>query len=179
MTWFCKSGFDGDRRGVAAVEFALIAPPLALLVFGAIQYGLYFGTANSLQQLTNDAARVSLAGLGEKERDALVDAHVHERGESYGFLVTDRIQADVEEGGDVIVVMVNLIVKFPLVMRLWNTRTGNIRRHQHRKITTAPRSSMARMTRKSQTTTTTTTTTMIRPVETVCAAAATTTKKEF
>lgn len=104
MTWFCKSGFDGDRRGVAAVEFALIAPPLALLVFGAIQYGLYFGTANSLQQLTNDAARVSLAGLGEKERDALVDAHVHERGESYGFLVTDRIQADVEEGGDVIVV---------------------------------------------------------------------------
>lgn len=99
-----QAHFGRDKRGVAALEFALVAPPLVLLVFGAIQYGLYLGTANSLQQLTNDAARVALAGLGEKEREALVEAHVHGRGASYGFLVTERIRADVEEGGDVIVV---------------------------------------------------------------------------
>lgn len=99
-----KATIGKDRRGVAAVEFALIAPPLALLVFGAVQYGLYLGVANSLQQLTNDAARVSLAGLGEEERGALVEAHVDKRGGGYSFLQRDRIKMAVEDSGDTIVV---------------------------------------------------------------------------
>lgn len=99
-----KARITRDTRGAAALEFALVMPPLALLVFGAIQYGLYFGTAHSLQQLTNDAARVSLAGLEEKERHALVNAHVEARGGSYGFLTLERIRASVEEGGDMIIV---------------------------------------------------------------------------
>jgi Flp pilus assembly protein TadG len=31
-----------DEGGAAAVEFALLAPIVLLLVFGIIQYGLYF-----------------------------------------------------------------------------------------------------------------------------------------
>lgn len=96
--------FGRDRQGVAAVEFALIAPPLVVLVFGALQYGVYFGVSHSVQQLTNDAARVAIAGLEEKERGDLVSAHVKKRGGDYSFLKRERIKTNVEDDGDVIIV---------------------------------------------------------------------------
>lgn len=99
-----KSKLGPDRRGVAAVEFALIAPPLIMLVFGAIQYGVYLGVAHSVQQLVNDAARVAIAGLDIRERKDLVDAHVKNRGDDYSFLVRGRIRANVTEESDAIVV---------------------------------------------------------------------------
>jgi len=96
--------FAHDKKGVAAVEFALIAPPLVLLVFGVLQYGLYFGVSHSVQQLTNDAARVAIGGLEEKERGDLVFEHVAKFGADYSFLRRDRIKTSVDEKGDVIVV---------------------------------------------------------------------------
>ena len=49
-------GARGDR-GATAVEFALVAPILILLVFGVIEYGLWFSDSLSARQGVREAAR--------------------------------------------------------------------------------------------------------------------------
>lgn len=44
---------DGSEDGAAAVEFGLMVLPFALLLFGLIQFGWYFWTA----EMTNSSAR--------------------------------------------------------------------------------------------------------------------------
>jgi len=51
-----RAGRRGDR-GAAAVEFALVSVPLFTILFGAIDYGLYFADAQTVQSSTADAAR--------------------------------------------------------------------------------------------------------------------------
>lgn len=46
----------GDR-GAAAVEFALVVPILLMLVFGIIDYGIYFNNSLSARQGVREAAR--------------------------------------------------------------------------------------------------------------------------
>ena len=49
-----------DSRGAAAVEFAIAAPVMALLIFGVLQLGLY-GVANAgVKQAVDEAARMSI-----------------------------------------------------------------------------------------------------------------------
>lgn len=45
------------QQGVAAVEFALIATLLFMLLFGIIEFGRLFFTINSVQEITRRAAR--------------------------------------------------------------------------------------------------------------------------
>jgi Flp pilus assembly protein TadG len=45
------------ERGASAVEFALVAPLLFGLLFGIVDYGLYFADVVSVQQGLGDAAR--------------------------------------------------------------------------------------------------------------------------
>jgi Flp pilus assembly protein TadG len=66
-----ERGFGDARGGGAAVEFALLGPILLLLLSGIFTYGGYFLTAHTVQQITNDAARASLAGLDDAERASL------------------------------------------------------------------------------------------------------------
>jgi hypothetical protein len=42
------------------VEFALVSPILLTLVFGIIQYGLFFNDANSMRQGVREAARAAV-----------------------------------------------------------------------------------------------------------------------
>ena len=65
-----------DERGTAAVEFAFVAPIFLLILLGTIAYGGYFWRAHALQQVANDAARASLAGLTAAERRDLATAAV-------------------------------------------------------------------------------------------------------
>lgn len=51
-----------DDRGAAVVEFALIMPVLLLLVFGTIQYGLYFWAMQGGSDIARSAARMSAVG---------------------------------------------------------------------------------------------------------------------
>lgn len=51
-----------DQRGAAAVEFALLVPPLLLVVFGMVQYGLYFWALQGGNDIARDAARLSAVG---------------------------------------------------------------------------------------------------------------------
>src|SRR3954451_14523937 len=53
----------GDR-GASAVEFALVSPLLFTLLFGAIDYGLYFADALTVQQSVTDAARDATLSVG-------------------------------------------------------------------------------------------------------------------
>ena len=47
-------------RGAAAVEFALVMPILFLVMFGILQYGLYFNDALSTRQGVREAARLGV-----------------------------------------------------------------------------------------------------------------------
>jgi hypothetical protein len=49
-------------HGAAAVEFALIVPLLLLLVFGIIEYGLWFTDSVSARQGVREAARQGVVG---------------------------------------------------------------------------------------------------------------------
>jgi hypothetical protein len=51
-------------RGASAVEFALVSPLLFTLLFGAIDYGLYFADALTVQQGVADAARDATLSVG-------------------------------------------------------------------------------------------------------------------
>jgi Flp pilus assembly protein TadG len=51
-------------RGASAVEFALVSPLLFTLLFGAIDYGLYFADAMSVQQNVADTARDATLSVG-------------------------------------------------------------------------------------------------------------------
>src|SRR4051812_23807509 len=50
------------ERGAAAVEFALVMLPLVALLFGAIQYGLYFWAMQGGSDIARTAARSSAVG---------------------------------------------------------------------------------------------------------------------
>ena len=46
-----------DERGATAVEFALLMVPMLVIVFGLIQYGLYFYSSQTGSNTANAAAR--------------------------------------------------------------------------------------------------------------------------
>src|SRR3954471_22013376 len=54
----------GRDRGASAVEIALVSPLLFTLLFGAIDYGLYFADALTVQQSVTDAARDATLSVG-------------------------------------------------------------------------------------------------------------------
>jgi Flp pilus assembly protein TadG len=49
-------------RGASAVEFALVFPLLLILVFGLIQYGLYFWALQGGSDLARSGARLAAVG---------------------------------------------------------------------------------------------------------------------
>jgi len=58
-----------NEGGVAAVEFALVMLPLLYLVFGIIQYGLYFNARESGTHATGDAVRRLSVGDCQTDTD--------------------------------------------------------------------------------------------------------------
>jgi len=71
---------------VAALEFAIIAPVFLLILLGIAAYGIYFSAVSSLQELTADAARASVAGLSATERAAIVTTYVADSSPQYQLL---------------------------------------------------------------------------------------------
>jgi Flp pilus assembly protein TadG len=90
------SRFLRETRAVSAVEFALLAPLMILLLAGTIAYGLLFSTHISLQQLSAEAARSSIAGLSEAERTAIVERHVADTLPRYFLIDPERTSVAVE-----------------------------------------------------------------------------------
>lgn len=51
-----------DESGATAVEFALVMIPLVVLVFGLVQYGLYFWAMQGGSDIARSAARTASVG---------------------------------------------------------------------------------------------------------------------
>lgn len=75
----------GDRRGVAAIEFAILGPLLLVMIAGILVYGDYFMLAHSVQQLANDAARATVAGMTDSERQTLASNCLNAELPSFGL----------------------------------------------------------------------------------------------
>jgi Flp pilus assembly protein TadG len=73
--------------GTSAIEFAILAPTFLLMLFGFVAYAIYFSAAHSIQQLAADAARTSIAGLDEPERNALVAGFIERN--AAGYILVD------------------------------------------------------------------------------------------
>lgn len=91
-------GLRRCRRGGAAVEFALVAPVLLLLLGGILAFGVFLGAANTLRQLAAEAARASVAGVTDSERASLAQQRVSLSLASGGFFRPGSV--DVQVGPD-------------------------------------------------------------------------------
>ncbi len=58
----CRGLFIDDRRAAAAVEFALVAAPMLLMVMAVLQSALYVYFSGQLDHATQNAARQILTG---------------------------------------------------------------------------------------------------------------------
>src|SRR3546814_3070656 len=77
------------RSGVAAIEFALIAPIFLILMFGIVVYGFYFGTCIALAHAASEGARASVAGITAGERANFAEAQVRAIFARYAPLLSD------------------------------------------------------------------------------------------
>jgi Flp pilus assembly protein TadG len=94
-----------DRRGVAAIEFAIVAPLLIMMMFGMIMYGSWFWMAHSVQSMASEGARAAIAGLDPAEREQLARAFV---GVQVGDLGLDAAKAAVAVESTPAVIRVNI-----------------------------------------------------------------------
>lgn len=69
-----------DERGATAVEFALILVPMLVVIFGLIQYGLYFYSAQTGSNTVNAAVRQLAVGNCQTPSTALQDYVTKELG---------------------------------------------------------------------------------------------------
>lgn len=60
------SRWRSDAKGVTAIEFAMVAMPFLMLLFGIIGVGLYFFTTFTLENAVEQAARVLRTGQAQE-----------------------------------------------------------------------------------------------------------------
>lgn len=77
---------SSDCRGAAAIEFAIVGPIFFITLIGILFYGGYFWIAHSVQQLANDSARASIAGVDAEERREIAEEVLAGAIGSYSFL---------------------------------------------------------------------------------------------
>ena len=99
MGWLVMlRGFFSDKRATSAVEFALIAPFLLLLVAAILAYGSIFATSISLQQIAAETARATIGGLSDAERRSLALIKLAAIGDQYPMLDVSKVTFDFDEG---------------------------------------------------------------------------------
>jgi Flp pilus assembly protein TadG len=87
-----------DNQGATALEFALIAPMLLMMIGGIVDYGNYFATAHAVQQTVNDAARAAIGGVTAAERQALAQTTAESDLRQYSFLTPGAGVLSLDEG---------------------------------------------------------------------------------
>lgn len=88
-----------NRRGSAAVEFALVGPILIAILLASVVYGGWFLMAQSIQSLASEAARAAIGGLDAEERARLARAEAAATVRDLGVLDASRLVVRVEDDG--------------------------------------------------------------------------------
>jgi Flp pilus assembly protein TadG len=83
--------FASCRRGSSAVEFAMLLPVFLTVVFGIIVFGSYLAVVHGVQQLAAEAARASVAGMSESERNSLAVNYVANNAATYPLIDATKI----------------------------------------------------------------------------------------
>jgi Flp pilus assembly protein TadG len=83
--------FIDCRRGVSAVEFALLVPLFVTIVFGIVVFGSYLTMVHDVQQLAAEAARSSIAGVTDTERNGLATNYVSANAQIYPLLTPNKL----------------------------------------------------------------------------------------
>ncbi|PJG45842.1 pilus assembly protein TadE [Sphingobium sp. LB126] len=74
-------------RGLAALEFALLAPALLMLVFAVVLYSFYFAALMGVRHAAVEGARAAVAGLSTAERTTLAQGRARAVIDGYGKLL--------------------------------------------------------------------------------------------
>ena len=85
MARYSTEGAKQKRRGVAAIEFAMVAPLFIMMMMGIVVYGSWFWLAHSVQALAAESARSAIGGLDASEREVLAKAVVTEQAPTMGL----------------------------------------------------------------------------------------------
>jgi Flp pilus assembly protein TadG len=88
--WISARALSRNRRGVAALEFAMVAPMFLVLVYGGIVYGIFFATWIMVAEAASEGARASLAGMSASERQSLASTTVNRVFASYEPLLSTQ-----------------------------------------------------------------------------------------
>lgn len=83
-----------SESGSAAAEFAIIAPVFLFMIVGMIAYGIYFGAAHSVQHAAAEAARASVAGLNDRERQELAMRSITSSLTGHGLLRLENVEVE-------------------------------------------------------------------------------------
>ncbi|MFT4053300.1 MAG: TadE/TadG family type IV pilus assembly protein [Novosphingobium sp.] len=86
------------EKGMAALEFALLAPALLALVFGVIIYSIYFTALIGVRQAAAEGARAAVAGLSLSERVTLAQDRAQAVIDNYGSLLGGKTQPEITAG---------------------------------------------------------------------------------
>ncbi|WP_234684790.1 TadE/TadG family type IV pilus assembly protein [Bradyrhizobium monzae] len=102
--------FARNESGATAVEFAIMLPIFLALIFGIVVFGSYFAMIHGVQQLAAEAARTSVAGLSDTERNSLATSYVVASVADYPLLDATKVNVVAAPSGsdpNVYVVTVN------------------------------------------------------------------------
>ncbi len=88
-----------NQSANSAIEFAFVAPILLLLLFGIIAYGYIFGIYHGVQQIASEAARASVSGINDLEREAIARDFVATSVSSYALLDPARLRVTTSQSG--------------------------------------------------------------------------------
>lgn len=82
------------RSGASAVEFALMLPLFLAIVFGIVVFGSYLAMVHGVQQLAAEAARSSVAGISDTERNSLAASYVAANAATYPLIVPANLSVN-------------------------------------------------------------------------------------
>ena len=87
-----------DTKATSAVEFAMVTPAFLLILFGIMAFGAVFGVYQGVQELVAEAARASVAGLTDPERDQLARSFVASNVGAYALLDPQKLVVTTSAG---------------------------------------------------------------------------------
>ena len=82
------------RSGASAVEFALMLPLFLAIIFGIVVFGSYLAMVHGVQQLAAEAARSSVAGISDTERNSLATNYVAANAATYPLIVPANLSVN-------------------------------------------------------------------------------------